>query len=94
MRKELMVYMVLAVLVGVSAVMLPLQAFKAFEEGQTQAKRSTLSAEAEKALAKPEEKELESGRMLIQGLLDIGAIISIGVAAGLIATLISRRRLV
>ena len=94
MRKDLLVYAVLAIIVGISAVMLPLQAFKTVEEGRTQAKRSTLSAEAEKAPAKPEGKELESGGTLIQGLLDIGAIISIGVAAGLIATLISRRRLV
>lgn len=94
MRKDLLVYAVLAIIVGASAVMLPLQAFKVIEEGKTQAKRSMLSAEAEKPSTESGEKGLGSGRMSIQSIFDIGIIVSIGVAVALTATLISKRFLV
>ena len=93
MRKEVLAYVVLAIIVGVSAVMLPLQAFKVVEEGQTQTKRSILAAEEEKPLTEPEKEESGSSSLLIQNFLDVGVIILVGVTTALTATLISKRRL-
>ncbi|MCD6529172.1 hypothetical protein J7L06_02650 [Candidatus Bathyarchaeota archaeon] len=93
MRKEVLAYVILAIIVGASAVMLPLQVFKAVEKGQTQTKRSILAAEEEKPLTGPEKKEVGHGKIIIQNLLDVGVIISIGVATALAATLFSKRLL-
>ncbi|MEM2876449.1 MAG: hypothetical protein QXL67_05830 [Candidatus Bathyarchaeia archaeon] len=97
MRKDSLLYVILAVVAGFSAVMLPLQAFGVVEEAQVSALREApapkLAGEAEKTKVETEGVGFGPEASLIHSFYDLGIILSTGLSAALIVATISKRRI-
>lgn len=90
--RQIIIYVFLGIIAGVSIVMLPLQAFGVVEESRAPA--SILEAQVEKRGVEVEGESYGSETSLVQNLYDVGIILSVSLTAALIVSFASKRFLI